>query len=334
MSAIEDLTEPETMVCVDMGTTNTRVWLVSRDRVLARAQAQVGVGDTARDGSNTRLRATLKDLIDEVSSGAPASSCLVAAGMITSSLGLAEVPHVDAPAGLQDLARSLQRHSFPDISELPFFFVPGVRSGPNRCQPEMIGETDIMRGEETLCVGLIESGLLKGPAVVLTLGSHWKAIRIDDHDRIASSVTSMSGELIHAAQTKTILASAVPADRASSIDRRWLDAGMEEQRRSGLPRALFCVRLLEQKSDGTPEQRLSFLIGAFIAADLDGLIERRTLSGDYRVLITGGSAVAEGWRHALALASIDAEVLTDGQAERGLLVGLTSVIEATGAPGE
>ena len=333
MIAIEDTTEASPVLCVDMGTTNTRVWLVSGDTVLGRAQTQVGVGDTARDGSTTRLRATLRDLIDEVSSEAP--SCIVAAGMITSSLGLAEVPHVDAPAGLQDLARSLQCHSFPDISELPIFLVPGVRTGPNRCSPEMIGETDIMRGEETLCVGLIELGLLKGPAVALTLGSHWKAIRIDEHDRIASSVTSMSGELIHAAQTKTILASAVPADRASSIDRRWLDAGMEEQRRSGLPRALFCVRLLEQKSDGTPEQRLSFLIGAFIAADLDGLLKRGTLSGDYRVLITGGSAVAEGWRHALALASIDGDVLTDGQAERGLLVGLRSVIEATRrAPGE
>lgn len=327
MSAIEDLTEPETLVCVDMGTTNTRVWLVSGDRVSARAQAQIGAGDAARDRSTTRLRATLKNLIDEVSSGAPAPSCLVAAGMITSSLGLAEVPHVDAPAGLHDLARSLQCHNFPDISELPFFLVPGVRTGPNRCSPEMIGETDIMRGEETLCVGLIELGLLKGPAVVLTLGSHWKAIRIDEHDRIASSVTSMSGELIHAAQTKTILASAVPGDRPTSIAERWLDAGMEEQRRSGLPRALFCVRLLEQKSDGTPEQRLSFLMGAFIAADLGGLIEKKTLNGDYRVLITGASAVAEGWRHALALASIKAEVLTDGQAERGLLMGLKALVD-------
>ena len=299
--------------------------------MLARAQTQVGVGDTARDRSTARLRVALKNLIDEVSSEAPPPSWLVAAGMITSSLGLAEVPHVDAPAGLQDLARSLQRHSFPDISELPFFLVPGVRTGPNRCQPEMIGEIDVMRGEETLCVGLIALGMLRGPAVVLTLGSHWKAIRIDEQGRIASSVTSMSGELIHAAQTRTILASAVPVDRPTSIDRRWLEAGIEEQRRSGLPRALFCVRLLEQKSDGTPEQRLSFLIGAFIASDLDGLIDKGTVSGDHRVVITGGSAVAEAWRHALSLASINADTLTESHSEQGLLAGLRCVVEAASA---
>ena len=327
VSAIEDKAESEPVVCVDMGTTNTRVWLVSGDKVLARAQIQVGVGDTARDGSTTRLRAALKNLIDEVCSEAPSPSYVAAAGMITSSLGLAEVPHVEAPAGLQDLARSLQCHSFPDVAELPFFLVPGVRTGPSRCSPEMIGEPDVMRGEETLCMGLIELGLLKGPAVVLTLGSHWKAIRIDQHNRIASSVTSMSGELIHAAQTKTILATAVPGDRPASIDGRWLDAGMEEQRRSGLPRAMFCVRLLEQKSESTPEQRLSFLIGAFVAADLDALIERGTLSGDGRVMITGVGAVAEAWRHALAPASINGEVLTDGQSERGLLAGLRAVVE-------
>ena len=39
-------------VCVDMGTTNTRVWLVSGNEVLGRASASVGARDTARDGSD------------------------------------------------------------------------------------------------------------------------------------------------------------------------------------------------------------------------------------------------------------------------------------------
>ena len=39
------------VVCVDMGTTNTRVWLVHGHEVVARAQSNVGVRDTARDGT-------------------------------------------------------------------------------------------------------------------------------------------------------------------------------------------------------------------------------------------------------------------------------------------
>ena len=326
-STIENGHKPDSVVCVDMGTTNTRVWLVTADEVQARAQAQVGVGDAARDGSTARLRGTLKNLIVEVCWGAPTPSYVAAAGMITSSLGLVEVPHVEGPAGLRDLARSLRCHSFPDVADLPFFLVPGVRIGPSHPLPEAIGETDIMRGEETLCVGLIELGLLKAPAALLTLGSHWKAIRIDEMDRIASSITSMSGELIHTAQTKTILASAVPQDRPTSIDKRWLDAGMREQRRSGLPRALFCVRLLEQKCDGSPEQRLSFLAGVFIAADLDAFMSRGTLGGDGPVVITGGGALAQAWLHALSRSSIWAAALSESEVERGLLAGLRSIVE-------
>ena len=184
-----------------------------------------------------------------------------------------------------------------------------------------------MRGEETLCVGLTELGLLKGPAALLTLGSHWKAVRIDELDRIASSLTSMSGELIHAAQTQTILASAVPREKPASIDRQWMEAGMEEQRRSGLPRALFCVRLLEQKSDSTPDQRLSFLAGAFIASDLDALIEKGALSSGHPLVITGGGALAQAWQHALSQASIPAMVLSEFEVERGMLAGLRSIVE-------
>ena len=320
-------TGDKSVVCIDVGTTNARAWLVSGDEVLARAQTQVGVRDTAREGSATRLRAALKDLIARVCAGAPPPSYVAAAGMITSSLGLAEVAHIEAPAGIEDLARSVERHSFDDITELPLYLVPGVRTGPMRSALDTINNTDVMRGEETLCVGLVGSGLLKGPTTLLNLGSHWKAIRIDERQRIQSSVTTLSGELIHTAQTQTILASAVPHERLAAIDDRWVDAGMQEERRSGLSRALFSVRLLEQKSDGSPEQRLSFLAGVFIAADLDAFMSGRTLSGDGPVVITGGGALAEAWLHALSRASIRALALNESEVERGLLAGLRSVVE-------
>src|SRR6185436_6678909 len=91
------------LICVDAGTTNTRVWLTAGNRVIARARAAVGVRDTARDGSSKRLREALSELIHQVwrdQDGEP--ECVIAAGMITSPLGLAEVPHVPTPAGLTE----------------------------------------------------------------------------------------------------------------------------------------------------------------------------------------------------------------------------------------
>src|SRR5262245_11065642 len=100
------------LICVDAGTTNTRVYLTAGDRVIARARAGVGVRDTARDGSSERLRAALRELIDQVRNIArdqgftQAPECVIAAGMITSPLGLAEVPHVQTPAGLKELTEA------------------------------------------------------------------------------------------------------------------------------------------------------------------------------------------------------------------------------------
>lgn len=312
-------------VFVDTGTTNSRVWLARGEEILAKAEAQIGVRDTAKDGSSVRLRSSLKELIEniraEVTEAAPV--CVAAAGMITSSLGLAEVPHLHAPAGIAALAAAARAFQFPEVTDLPVLLVPGVKSGQMPCELATVGAADLMRGEETLCAGLVMLGLAKTPATVLNLGSHWKAIKLDDDGRIAASVTSLAGELVYAAQTQTILASAVPHERPANVNNDWLEAGMREQRTAGLSRALFCVRLLEQSKQGSAEDRLSFLIGAFIAADLDALSARGVLSDS--VVIVGSGGLAEAWRHALAKVEIQAQIISGEQSERALLAGLRSI---------
>lgn len=322
-------TKEACLICVDAGTTNTRVWLTVGDQAPARVRAGVGVRDTARDGSSERLRAALRELIDQVRQGFEQSpQCVIAAGMITSPLGLAEVPHVQMPAGLNELAAATRRYNFPEITDLPIILIPGARSGPRRCDPETAGTTDVMRGEETLLIGLHALGLIAPRSTLLNLGSHWKAIEFDQYARIASSLTSMTGELIHTAQTQTILASSVPQTRPNVIDQTWLEAGMREQRRSGLARALFCVRLLEQGSDGSAEQRLSFLIGAFLASDMDAMLSRGVFDSDRAVVITGGGVIADAWRGALAHSSIQAITLSDSEVESATLAGLRRVFSA------
>jgi 2-dehydro-3-deoxygalactonokinase len=324
------------LICVDAGTTNTRAWLTAGDRVIARARAGVGVRDTARDGSSDRLRGALRELIDRVSGDArdhgfaQSPECVIAAGMITSPLGLAEVPHVPTPAGLNELAAATRQYSFPEITDLPILLVPGARSGPRPCDPETVGTTDVMRGEETLLIGLRALGLIAPRSTLLNLGSHWKVIEFDGRARIASSVTSMTGELIHTAQTQTVLASSVPQTPPSLIDQTWLEAGMREQRRSGLARALFCVRLLEQGSDGSAEQRLSFLIGAFLASDMDALVSRGLFDSAGKVVIAGGGVIAEAWRRALTQNSMRAIALNDSEVENALLTGFRRIFSALG----
>ena len=309
------------VIFVDTGTTNSRVWLMSENKILARAEAMVGVRDTAREGNNDKLKAALRDLISEVQSSVQLrhkASAVIAAGMITSALGLADIPHLSAPVGIAELAKNTKAFSFPEITDLPFYLVTGVRSGSAQCTPENVGEVDLMRGEETLCLGLLEN--FQAPFSVLNLGSHWKVIQVDEEGRVASSVTTISGELIYATQTQTILASAVPHEKPDSIDYEWASAGMQAQQNSGLARALFCVRLLEQKSESTPQQRLSFLIGAYVSSDFEGFKKSKTLKN--KTLITGSGEIGKFWGKLLNESGFSARVLSQPETESAFLKGL------------
>lgn len=320
------------LICVDMGTTNTRVWALSGgNEVLAEARAQLGVGDTAREGSNRRLKEGLRELIRRALSEARASDAsfspgrVVAAGMIASPLGLLEVPHVPAPAGLRELAGAVQSHAFPDVTDLPVLFIPGVRCGPPHWDRDTVGAGDVIRGEETLCVGLVQAGVLRPPALLVNLGSHWKVIALSADGRIVAGVTSLSGEMIHALQLHTILADALPSEPPSEIHEEWLKAGMREERRSGLPRALFCVRLLEQSRAGGPGERLSFAVGAFLAADLDGLQRSGLLEPGSSAVVAGRPALAAAWASALASAGLRTVVPPPEDLTRCLLGGFRAV---------
>ena len=122
-----------------------------------------------------------------------------------------------------------------------------------------------------------------------------------------------------------------PPTRPEACDQTWLEAGMREQRRSGLARALFCVRLLEQGSDGSAEQRLSFLIGVFLASDVDAMVSRGLFNSEGTVVITGGGVIAEAFSGALARLSARTVILDDDDVERALLAGCRSVFSVLGA---
>jgi 2-keto-3-deoxy-galactonokinase len=185
-----------------------------------------------------------------------------------------------------------------------------------------------MRGEETLCLGLLRQGRIAAGGAVLNVGSHWKLMRIDDHGRIAWSVTSLAGEMIQAVRDETILAAALPAGPIKDPDVPRLLEGLQEARRSGLARALFCVRLLQLSGATTPEDRLSFLLGAFIGADLERLQATGLLPAGTPVTVTGGEKAGGAWTIALDQAGCPARSVAAGDVESAFVAGLQAIVEA------
>jgi len=298
--------------------------------VIALESAPVGIRDSARERSPKMIRECLQGLIArlrrETSRQCRPTHC-AAAGMISSSLGLAEVPHLVAPAGLDELLAASQLRRFDDISDLPILLVPGVRCGPANPNIEQIESVDVMRGEETLCAGLVALNLVSRPGVVLNLGSHWKAIQLDAEGRVSSSITSLSGEVIHATQQHTILADSVATNWPDRLPPEWLKSGMELARQSGLSRTLFCARLLHLFHNGTSEDRLAFAIGAFVASDLDALRNCGALRPQHEVGVIGSKALSEAWQFALSNAGIPSAIIDSRTVENAFLTGLRLILE-------
>jgi hypothetical protein len=82
-------------------------------------------------------------------------------------------------------------------------------------------------------------------------------------------------------------------------------------------------------NEGTAADRFSFLVGAFIADDLDALIAQGILTPNTEVAISSNNqATARACQAALARSSIQAVVLTAEEIEKGFLAGLGTVLKA------
>ena len=107
------------ILTIDTGTTNTRVTVWRDDVALCQAARQVGVRDTAITGNRTTLQRGVQDTIEaalqKAGFGMSQVDLVLASGMITSNVGLHEVPHLMAPAGLRDLAAGMVQATIPEV---------------------------------------------------------------------------------------------------------------------------------------------------------------------------------------------------------------------------
>jgi 2-dehydro-3-deoxygalactonokinase len=288
-------------ICVDMGTTNTRVWLVENGTILERVTEMVGVRDVARLGKIGLVAETLRTKIGAVATLSKKLNRqpvgVLGAGMLTSKLGLREIPHIPSPAGEAELAKGMQHLAMPEVFDHPIHLVPGVRTGPANPSLDDIASVDLIRGEETVVAGLLQSGILRANSTLLNLGSHWKAISVNAQGQIVASHTTLSGELIQALQEQTVLASALPKGRFEGLDLDWLGKGRKYFVQEGMGRSLFSVRLLEQLFQMSPVALSSFLLGAVIESDVSGMRKAGHLQN--QVVITGSGAAARAWLEVL-----------------------------------
>ncbi len=268
---------------IDCGTTNSRAYIVDRHgKVYGKAVKQVGVRDTAVTGSRDTLRQGLREIICQAAKEAGITAkelCAVfSSGMITSEIGLYEIPHLMAPAGLNELAGTITR--VPDAGivdeEIPVYFVRGIKNYMDAESKEppgrQVGELDFMRGEETQAAGILMQSATKLPVVIVILSSHTKFIGIDEQGRIRSSLTTMSGQVYDAVKKHTFISKSVirgendPERPGDYFDPALIDRAVDWVGETGLLRSLMFPRFMDVLLQTRWYERCLFL-EAMIAAD-------------------------------------------------------------------
>ncbi len=262
---------------IDTGTTNTRIYLADGETIINSIKIHAGAGDTAKTGNNQYLKKCLKTGIETLLSDSGINlkdiSAVYASGMITSELGLLEVPHVTAPATAPTLRKHAQTALIDDVVSIPITFIPGVKNNTDFQDFAKLNEMDMMRGEETELFGLMRLLKAKPPFTAVLPGSHTKLVTVGDKGEILSCRTTLGGELLASVSENTILNKSLPKPLISEISPEALSAGLEYCKKHGLGDAAFRVRLIHNFTDFTENERANFFAGAVLTSDMQALLE-------------------------------------------------------------
>ncbi|NLG65059.1 MAG: 2-keto-3-deoxy-galactonokinase [Actinobacteria bacterium] len=258
-----------TYAVVDSGTTTTRVRIWRDGEVVWSASRQVGAKDTAVDGSTAKVVASLRELLATATAETGSEpAAIICSGMITSNMGLFELPHLPAPASTDDTARGMVQRQFPDISNVPLTFVPGVKTLPGSDGLAGLPTGDVLRGEEAEIVGLRHALGIQPESLFLHIGSHHKAIQVAADGSILGSRTAITGELLAAVTSNTFLKSSVEPLDGLELEMDAVVEGFAAAREYGFGRALFLVRVGEQLAGQSPARMTSYLLGVLASLDL------------------------------------------------------------------
>lgn len=286
-------------VTIDSGTTNTRVNVWKDSAIIAESFAAVGVRDTAITGSKQKLMQGVKTAIFEALDKAkitdPSKAKFIASGMITSNVGLYEVPHIAAPAGINELAAGMVKAVLPEIMAEPIWFVPGVKNNKTHVTFDNCEAMDVIRGEEVETIGITEKLKLSGPALLILPGSHSKLISIDEKTRITGCITTIAGELLDVITQQTILANALHNSFADEICEAMLLKGAELSRKVGLGRTCFSIRILDLFTELSVNDKANVLLGAVLGADILAAKQSTalTVTPDMPIVILGKKVLKE-----------------------------------------
>lgn len=257
---------PARFLSGDWGTSRLRARLVDSATLvtLAEAESDDGIGPTFRawqeagspddrEGFYLRVLAPLVDRIGEASEVDLTSLTLVLSGMASATIGMRELPYAPAPLPLSGDGLPTARIA-PGILPCDTLLVTGVRT-----------DDDIMRGEETILLGLAADGLTD--ALVILPGTHSKHAVVRN-GTLEHFHTYLTGELFAIIRDHSVLR---PSLAPSPTPGEAFERGVRDASSTNLLGELFALRAGSVLHGTPPEENAARLSGLLIGTELGGL---------------------------------------------------------------
>jgi 2-dehydro-3-deoxygalactonokinase len=221
-------------------------------------------------------------------------------GMIGSRQGWLEAEYLPCPVGISDLANAVVQVPF---SGAEVWLVPGVIG------PDAAGVPELMRGEETAAMGMLDA--YGGAGLVCFPGTHSKWIQLSER-KIKSFTTCMTGEIYGAVRKCTILGRMMTSNAA--VDKSaFLDGVARSADSGGLLHHLFGVRTLALMGQLREEASASYLSGLLIGHEV-----RAAMVGAEMVHLVGTAMLCGLYAQAIEACGGEAKVEDEDAAALGL----------------
>ena len=283
------------MIAVDWGTSNFRAFRINAaGAVVARCSSPQGILRVGKGNFETALRAEVGAWLQE------GEDHILLCGMVGSRQGWVEADYLRCPVGIEELAASLVRVPFFGAKVL---LVPGVMG------PAAANVPELMRGEETAAMGILDAGA--GAGLVCFPGTHSKWIELSDRG-IVSFTTSMTGDVYSALCKCTILERTMTNGTATD-EAAFRDGVLRSADSGGLLHHLFGVRTRVLMGQLREEASASYLSGLLIGHEV-----RATMPHGARVVLVGAAQLCSLYVQAIEACGGEAVPAEEDAAALGL----------------
>lgn len=283
------------MIAVDWGTSNFRAFRINAaGAMVARCSSPQGILRVGKGNFETALRAEVAAWLEE------GEDHILLCGMVGSRQGWVEADYLRCPVGIEELAASLVRVPFFGAKVL---LVPGVMG------PAAANVPELMRGEETAAMGILDVGA--GAGLVCFPGTHSKWIELSDRG-IVSFTTSMTGDVYSALCKCTILERTMTNGTATD-EAAFRDGVLRSADSGGLLHHLFGVRTRVLMGQLREEASASYLSGLLIGHEV-----RATMPHGARVVLVGAAQLCSLYVQAIEACGGEAVLAEEDAAALGL----------------